>query len=205
MWRLTLSKLSLQEHAAVAPTCRDFQEEPIARVAKGRAACILAAEDTLGKGLFTGFVTVARRLLCGLGPYPGGSPLVVRGDTLIIDAAGTAEYVEGMETLTRWSAEKQAASVWQNHWSCPLFAELCPTRAGKADIIISVDRHPGHSRNMVHWSDNFTKEKAGTAMGLMLAICTGDPEATPAHWKMGFGGVTLEQFSWIDIEPAPLT
>jgi hypothetical protein len=201
MWRHILSKLSLQEHARVAPTSRDFRKELIARVAEGRVACILAAEATLGKGLFCGFVTAVQRLLCGMGPYPCGPQLEEQGAHVIVNAAGKAEYVGQEEADKRWFTDKEVAYMCQYHCSCPLHAELCPTLPGKADIIISVHRH---RRNMLHVSVYFTKEKAAAATGLMLAICTGNPEATPSHWKMDLGGITLEQFSRVDAGPPPL-
>jgi hypothetical protein len=134
VWRLILSKLTLHEHGRVAATCRDFQEELLSRVTEGRAACISAAQETLGKGLFWGFVTVAQRVLCGLPPYPGGATLQGHGNRLMVNAAGTAQYVQKKEADDRFFTDTQVAFVRGSNCARILHAELCPKLPRMTDI-----------------------------------------------------------------------
>jgi hypothetical protein len=135
-----LTKLSLRKHGQVAATCRDFEEDLLTCVAEGRAACILAAQEALGKGLFWGFVTVAQCVMCGLAPNPGGAPLERHRGSLMSNADGTAEYVERKESSRRWFTDTQVVHVRSYSSIHVLYAELCPALPRMADIIISTCR-----------------------------------------------------------------
>jgi hypothetical protein len=61
-----LGKLSLQDLARAAATCREFQQAWEPRAADERANLIAVAEEEYGKRLLSTFVTVLQRPICGL-------------------------------------------------------------------------------------------------------------------------------------------
>jgi hypothetical protein len=84
-----------------------------------------------------------------------------------------------------------------------LFMQLCPKLPRMADITVNFRRE---RHNRLHMNVTFTKEAAEAAMGVVLAMCTGNREAMPPNWKNGVGRVTLQQFIRVDPGgPRPLT
>jgi hypothetical protein len=181
-----VSKLSLREHASVAPACREFQQQLLTRVGKERAACMSTAEETFGKGLFWGFVTAVQRVMCGLGPS-----LQNRRDRLVIDAAGGSELITENEKDKWRSPDGHFASLrrWGHAWvfQAVLLQEL-PGSGGYAAMVMDFFKD---DKGNVELLFEFDEVAAEAATGVLLAICTGNPEATPAHWQSPLKQITL--------------
>ncbi len=199
MGGVILGKLSVRELALAARACREFQRELIARVTKERAARVLAAEATLGKDLFDGLVTAVQRIMCGLTPYPGGPHLKDFVDGLVISDAGEArvvtrprsEWWRAMGTYTPY--ENYRVYAYRFNSAFPLDALVRSEHGRTTDrVCLSFEVMP---YGTVHVAVTFHSVAAVTATGLMLAICTGNPEATPAQWQNPLVRVTLIQLT----------
>jgi hypothetical protein len=146
------------------------------------------AEGTFGKAVFCAFVTAIQRLICGVGP-----PLRKADGSLMFNTAGEPELVTMREMSKIWAADKRLLYIrgeCNDHvvLHVGLVQDLPETSSRMCIAIFFCKSGDG----MLQLDVEFTEEAAGAAMGLMLAICTGNPNATPAEWQTPLMTITLK-------------
>jgi hypothetical protein len=181
---LILGRLSVPELARAARTCREFQSAYIGGVAEERARLIALGRQTYGEAMFNAIVRASQRALCGLDAFAGElSRTGPYGVTM--NAAGELES----ERHARGSVEKPRCLVWKTDDDPKdlLFAHVegsqrriyRPTSndfrtATVSRMYISVGKTL--ASGLVRLDVRIGKEAPAAAMGLLLAICTENPE-----------------------------
>jgi hypothetical protein len=147
------------------------------------------ADETFGKGIFCGFVTAVQRMLCDK------RPTLQNGDNLfIIKADGGLEAVTGKEKKERWHANGHVAymriQVRSRDNRCMVHAYILqkfPESGRTARIGLDIYENGGK----LHLCARFDEFSADAVAGLMLAICTGNPDAMPAHWHIPLKWISI--------------
>ncbi len=148
------------------------------------------AEDTFGKGIFCGFVTAVQRRLCDKRPT-----LQSDNNLFIIKADGELEPVTEEEKDRRWNTNGQVAYMrvhlqrWDNRFVVMAYILHNLPESGRT-ATVGVDAFKDGAGKL-DLRVELGEVSAEAAAGLMLAICMGNPEATPAHWIALLGGSSL--------------
>jgi hypothetical protein len=199
VWQVIFSKLSLRDAARAGGTCREFEEAYLGRVAEERARLIALGKETYGEGRFRVIVTAFQRGMCGLDPWPG----VVLRCREGLGASGNGGHINAAgETLVgRWSKEGAAREPRCEVWRYRLVSHVLGanvwlevpgirTAQGyyhRTDTVsyISLELYSTPRRGL-HWRVWLKKEGAAPAIGLLLAICTENPEVlSPCFQRPG--------------------
>ncbi len=191
---LILSKLDLRDLARAGGTCREFEEAYLAGVAEERARLIALGKETYGECRFCGIVTAFQRGMCGLDPLPGvrlptrwgtGGRINAVGETLV-GPRSREEAAEGPRCqVWRYDSVSHVlgAVVWLEVPRIRTADGYRLTTASVSDIRLQLSSTP---RRGVYWRVSLGKEAPAPAIGLLLAICTGNPEAlTPCFQRPG--------------------
>jgi hypothetical protein len=183
---VVLSKMSLCELARAAPTCREFQQVYLRQAAEERASLIATGKETLGDGAFSGVMTALQRTVCGLETCPG---LVGRSfDLATIGSDGVWEMVSMFGAWLRWIEKGTKAQMRRGiDWGEPFDVKiLVKDRCGQAPCM-SFEVLRG-AKGYVQLEVRMKKQAASAGLGLLLAVCTGNPEALLPHLQ---GSVAL--------------
>jgi hypothetical protein len=179
---LILSKLSLRDLARSGGTCRDFEEAYLARVAEERAKLVALGKEAYGEGMFCGIVRAVQRKMRGLKPFPCKlSKLLMAGVRGRINAAG--EALDG-RTFTEEAAEGPRSTLWSSGYFWRAKVEILVPRVSRAehDDFKSVRvsefklRLSGCPKTGLYWRVWLGRKAPAPAVGLLLAICTENPE-----------------------------
>ncbi len=189
--QLILGKLSLDESAMAAQTCHEFLDAYRRRSAVERAALISAGEKEYGKDLFWGFVRAFQRTMWALDPVPAAD-FEKGSNTLIVDSSGEARLVTGDELCKSLDAGSIGAYVQKSRpfrgGDCGVYGLMDQRNhrgTGYVDgpVSITLFNLPGERLRLraVCWEHE--ANEATLACALLLAICTGGPEALPPRWE----------------------
>ncbi len=195
-----MSKLSFHDLAPIALTCRQFGVEYLARVAEERERLLSAAEETFGKGMVSGFVEAFQRILFGLAPFPG-LPLDGIPRRVIIDSAGRPGVLPAIkESWDKLLTNGERIGVFGGFTGSQQFAHIY--QAGPVICIQSIRlmlssnfwvNVRSSSEAGIYLSACVERKDATAGMGLLLAICTRNPEAMPACWRGPLSKATLQK------------
>ncbi len=186
--RLVLDKLSLCDLTSLAPTCREFRDKFRGRCAEERARLISVGEEAFGKAMFCAFVTAFRDMMMG---SEGDACMGLHPDNcLLITPAGKAqirtkdEAMEGIHVTPggllrvhpEWMGNLLYADLVQVIPGHLLWMQMRVRTTATGDLGLTV---------VVNHA------AAAAAVGVLLAICTGDPKAMPSCWRNPLNTVTL--------------
>jgi hypothetical protein len=200
---LILSKLSLPALARAAPTCQEFKDACVGKVADKRADLIRAGEGGLGRDSFRALVAAVQRPLCGCSPSqslfsgPGGSRHGDHGrrsSLICFTEPFDSEASEHTMPVVQSLASKGSAIVIDRPTSVShLFsAHLFQGVLGDVPCLTKFNVYR-FGRNNVYLRLLVRKEGGTSAMGLLLAISTEISEALPAYCR---SPLTVDIFLW---------
>ncbi len=185
---LVLGKLSVRELARASCTCREFQQAYLHRVAETRAKIIGLGKQMYGEGRFSGLVRVFQRGMRGLDPCPG---IPIGEGFGRISAAGEPELLmRDAEHVLGPSMDISIRIIHiggrpRNVINARARVNLPPNNV--ANIVSRMSFEVRKTRwGSLDWSVGIGKEAAAAAVGLLLAICTENPEMlTPCFNRPG--------------------
>jgi hypothetical protein len=191
---LILSKLSLRDLARAGRTCREFEEAYLGRVAEERARLIALGKEAYGEGMFCSIVRAFQRGMCGLDPCPGVVLDLQNGDGVHINGAGEFEARrESDETVAEGPISQVRRFDNATHvLGAQVEINLPPVYDAEYDVFDSVSVSQvlvelrRTARRGLQWTVSLGKEAPAPAIGLLLAICTENPETlTPCFQRPG--------------------
>jgi hypothetical protein len=181
---IILNKLPLRDLASAASTCREFQGAFRSRLVEEWARLISVGEETYGKHRLSSFAKAVGQLMVSRDGYPGLSPEA--HNMLVINAAGEAELLTRgqLQERQRVGQDVLVSYIHLYHRPSPrMFARLWRVLPGggrvredaNIGLVLFYKREGGAELRVLVNSDAHE-----AAMGLLLAMCGGNPVAVPA-------------------------
>jgi hypothetical protein len=188
MTRLILGKLSFRDVARAAATCRELRRGFHDRSREEQQRLISIAEDIFGKDELQGFVRALNHLMSNEDAYR--SLQSSKGKWLAIDAAGGSNLVTQGDMARMRKANGRLLNICKPS-SGPLKADLIRNPSpGQDSAHIQVFAYVLSSR-VVHLVVRPNKKETTASIGLLLALCAENPEASPASWRFPLSTTTF--------------